>query len=107
MSPLYRFSFTRRLDPGRPPHCNRGQRGQSDFKLDENDPVGVPCRDHEGRRPGLASSRKNAKVVLELIGKKYLTEQNGHGRQRHEAPGDWVRRGQISRASGDTCVCRV
>lgn len=35
---------------------------------------------------------KNASVVLVLIGKKWLTEQNEYGRRRLDVPGDWVRR---------------
>jgi hypothetical protein len=35
---------------------------------------------------------KDAAVVLVLIGKKWLTEQNEYGVRRLDVPGDWVRR---------------
>ncbi len=35
---------------------------------------------------------KGAAVVLVLIGKKWLTEQDQYGRRRLDVPGDWVRR---------------
>ncbi len=35
---------------------------------------------------------KGAAVVLVLIGKKWLTEQNEYGSRRLDVPGDWVRR---------------
>ncbi|MCP4408204.1 MAG: TIR domain-containing protein, partial [Gammaproteobacteria bacterium] len=35
---------------------------------------------------------KGAAVVLVLIGRKWLTEQNEYGRRRLDVSGDWVRR---------------
>ncbi len=40
----------------------------------------------------IETALKGAAVVLVLIGKKWLTEQNEHGRRRLHVPGDWVRR---------------
>ena len=40
---------------------------------------------------------KGAAVVLVLIGKKWLTEQNEYGRRRLDVPGDWVR-GEVEEA---------